>query len=55
MEKEALSRKTKKNPSKPKLHGLKPKSVTWKKKPQVEKQKHLSKPNPDGLKPKAVT
>ena len=39
MEKEAASRKTKKIPLKPEPDGLKPKTIKWKKKLQVEKQK----------------
>ena len=38
MEKQAASRKTKKNPSKPKPDGPKPKAIKWIKKLQVEKQ-----------------
>ena len=48
MEKEAGSPKTK-NLSKPKPDGLKPKAVTQKKTPRVEKEINPSRPKPDGL------
>ena len=55
MEKEATNQKSKKNPSQPKLDGLKPKAIKWKKKPQIKNQKkNPSQPKSDGLKPKAI-
>ena len=39
IEEEDPNQKTKKNPSEPKLDGLKPIAITWKKKLQIKKQK----------------
>ena len=38
IEKEDSNQKTKKNSSKPKPDGLKPKAIKWKKKAQIEKE-----------------
>ena len=39
MEEEAPNQKTKKKPSQPMPEGLKPKTIEWKKKAQIKKQK----------------
>ena len=39
MEEEPPIKKTKKNPPYPKPDGVKPKTLKWKKKPQIKKQK----------------
>ena len=52
MEEEAPNQKTKKNPSQPEPDALKPKSIKWKKKLQVEKQKKSINASTRGFKSK---